>query len=83
MLKLKQCFKKFLHRFRKSKIKAVYDDDLAGMLESLGVLEKIEKGELICIYCNEPVSIDNIGAIFSERGKVKFVCSKSNCLTKI
>lgn len=83
MLKIKQYFTKFLYRFRKSKIKAIHEDDLVDTLESLGILGKINKGQSTCYYCGEVVNIKNIEAIFSKNGKINFICSNPKCISKI
>jgi len=78
-----QIIKSFFHRLKKSKIKAVHDSDLTGVLSSLGVLQKVQNGEAVCEFCKGAVSMENLEAVFSEKGNIKFICSKPDCVSKI
>lgn len=83
ILRFPQIIKSFFHRLKKSKIKAVHDSDLNGVLSSLGVLQKVQNGEAICEFCKDVVSIENLEAIFNEGGNIKFICSKPDCVSKL
>lgn len=62
-------------------LKAVHDDDLITLLTSLGYYDKIKRGECTCFFCNDLLTLNNIGAIFPYDGEVKFSCNRENCLT--
>lgn len=81
--KIKKYFGTLIYRFKKSKVKAVYDDDLPLLLESLGILEKVRQGEVNCVYCGNTVNLDNLEAIFLKNKEIKFVCSKPICISKL
>lgn len=81
--KIKKYFETLIYRFKKSKVKAVHDDDLPLLLESLGILEKVQKGEVNCVYCGNTVNLDNLEAIFLKNKEIKFVCSKPICISKL
>ena len=83
MSKIKERFKKFIHSFKRSKIKMVHESDLIGLLGSLGVLEKIEKDESFCTNCKKPININNIEAILSNHGEIQFVCSSPSCAARL
>lgn len=83
MFKIKQNIKKLINSFKRFKIKAVHEDDLIEMLKSIGILEKVEKGEFLCVCCGEVINIDNLEVFFIKNGKKKFVCSKSICISNI
>jgi hypothetical protein len=58
---------------------AVYDDDLEGLLASLGELTAVKGGQRRCKFSEDTISIDNLHAIFPESGTVKYVCNKPAC----
>ena len=60
-------------------IKAVYDDELAGFLRGLGILEDLESGKLTCFFCDTVVGYDNLLAIVPIRNEIAVVCDKSEC----
>jgi hypothetical protein len=63
-----------------SVISAVHDDDLVEFLDNLGVRSSLDRGELKCKFCHEPINFDDLGAVFPEGGDVKLVCDKPACL---
>lgn len=67
----------------KHAIKAVEDQDLEKYLNSLGVLEEIKKGEVLCQYCGNKITIESLEAIVPRDGSVKFVCRNKNCMNQI
>jgi len=83
MLKIKQNIQKLINSFKRFKIRAVHEDDLMEMLKSMGILEKVEKGEFVCVCCGETININNIEVFFLKHGEKKFVCSKSICISNI
>lgn len=44
-------------------VDAVFDDDLWGILESLGLLEALDAGELTCAKTGVRLSRENLGGI--------------------
>ncbi len=83
IFKIKKCVKSFPYRFKKAKIKAVHESDLVGVLQSLGVFDRINGGTEKCVSCGDTISLENIEAIFLNKGKIKFICSKNECVSKI
>jgi len=81
--KFKENTKSFMNRFKKARIKAVHDSDLVGVLESLGVFERVQNETEKCVSCSETVTIENLAAIFLSKGKIKFICSKNDCVSKL
>ncbi len=65
------------------RLRAVYEDDLIKLLESIGIKRAIEKGELKCHVCNEVVTIDSLQAIIPLKKNIGVLCSKTTCLNKI
>lgn len=83
IFKIKECIKSFPYRFKKAKIKAVYESDLVGVLQSLGVFGQISNGTEKCASCGDTIDLENIEALFLNKGKIKFICSKNDCVSKI
>ncbi len=62
---------------------AVNDDDLIGLLRSIGCLEKIEAGEIFCSECNIPITMKNLQFILpTANAQFTFVCNTPSCVEK-
>lgn len=71
-----------MHLFSRSKTqKAVYDEDLISLLESLGVLDAVNAGNYKCDECNCTITIENIGSLYKKGNEIKFKCNKIDCLS--
>jgi hypothetical protein len=64
-------------------MKAVFDDELRGFLERLGVWPKFERGELKCKFCGTQISFENLHSLFPQSGDVKFVCDRPECTQQL
>lgn len=64
---------------REGKLKAVHDDDIEKLIRSLGCLGEIERGEMLCHYCNKVVTLGSIACIFPLNGEVAICCSDDGC----
>lgn len=69
--------------FQRKKIAAVHDDDLPDLLESLGVLHKLNDGKLVCPFCSLVLNIENIGAIYHSDEGIKLLCDTPQCLSSL
>lgn len=67
----------------KKEIGAVHRHDLEILLQHLKLLDNFRAGKIKCQFCNEVLRDDNFGAIYPERNKILFSCSKLECLTKV
>ena len=67
----------------KGRVSAVHDDDLYEYVEKLGVRRRLERGEMTCFECHDPLSLENISAIFPDSGAIKGVCNKLDCLSAL
>lgn len=65
---------------RKIDIPAIHDKDLKNVLKSLGLLEKLEKGELFCDNCKKQMSWDNLFALKVIENKVVLFCDEPDCI---
>ena len=53
-------------------MKAVYDDDLVTLLKSLKVYDEITNGKILCKYCQQQITLENLGAIIPADGEIAF-----------
>ena len=68
---------------KNASLKAVHDDDLFGLLSSLGVYESLVQGKCSCNFCGETITIDNLGSIFPLNNTICFSCNKEACLQQM
>lgn len=64
-------------------IKAVYDADLEALLTSLGVIEDVCAGKFHCMFCGEPINMDNIDGIIPHHNDIAFSCNAPACRLKL
>lgn len=64
------------------KIKAVHADDVCDFLKSIGEYEKILNGEIMCKYCGEKITLNNISTIFPSNREVCYCCNKDGCIER-
>ena len=67
----------------KKVINAIHEDDLEKYLEKLGLLTKINKGEINCYFCKEKIEIKNLDCVFAYENDIKFCCDKISCYVKL
>lgn len=67
----------------KIKLKAVHDNDLIGLLESLGLYGKFKAGELKCSFCKDIITFENLHSFFPDSGSIKQTCSKPECVKSL
>ena len=62
-------------------VAAVLSEDVARLIEQLGLREEFERGECHCHICNDIVNYTNLKLLFPmENHKVGFVCNKPKCV---
>lgn len=83
LFKIKKFFSTLPEHFKRTQVKAVYDSDLKGLIESLGITNEIETGNRSCKFCGTSITFENLQAIQKESGELKFICTKSECFSKI
>ncbi|MBU0614177.1 hypothetical protein KJ766_02755 [Patescibacteria group bacterium] len=64
-------------------VTAVHDNDLVVFLNSIGLLQKIEAGEVCCAKCGATVNLDNLGAVFPQNNIIQLICESPLCLSEI
>lgn len=83
IFRVKKFFKSIPGLFKRTQIKAVYDDDLKSLIDSLGISPDIESGNFKCKYCSAVITFENLQAISKESGEIKIVCSNLECVSKL
>lgn len=64
-------------------LKAVHDDDLKKLLQSLELHEKIVNEQLRCKFCKTIITLDNLHSIFPQSGNIQLVCSNPDCIKQL
>lgn len=67
----------------KEKIHAVSDNDLDRLIESLGLVESLEKELLFCSCCGKKISRENVGGIYPVKKEIRICCNTLECLERI
>lgn len=58
---------------------AIFDDDLWSLLESHGLLERLDAGELKCAITGEPLCRENLGGlVMGEDGKLLLISDSAD-----
>ncbi|MBW3590072.1 MAG: hypothetical protein KY429_11710 [Actinobacteria bacterium] len=65
---------------QKHSLKAVFDDDLEGLLQSLGLLGDFKSQRIRCAFCGDVILWENLYSVFPDSGSVKVSCSKPSCV---
>lgn len=68
---------------KKHRLHAIYDDDLLHFLESLGLKNAIESGDVRCHFCNDIVSLDTLQAVFPIGNHIGVSCLKQECIKRL
>lgn len=64
-------------------VDAVLSEDVARIIEGLGLREEFERGECHCYICNDIVNYTNLKLVFPmENHKVGFLCNKPRCFVE-
>ena len=63
----------------KKKILVVHEQNLDSFLESLGLLEALENGELVCGVCGSVITRENFRCVYPDNGEIKACCSALHC----
>ena len=68
---------------KKATIWGVHDDDLEGLLRSVGLLGRLLSGRLRCAFCSSVISMENLHSIFPHGGVIKVSCSDAQCVKEL
>ena len=64
-------------------VDAVLSEDVARVIEKLGLREEFERGECRCHICNDIVDYTNLKLLFPmDNHQVGFLCNKPQCFVE-
>jgi len=55
--------------------------DLEQFLKNIKKYNDFKEGKILCKFCNEPITLDNICAILLRKDDFIFLCNKESCYT--
>ena len=61
------------------RIKAVLDSDMDAFLESLGLLERLNTGQLQCAICGKKVTRENFFCVYADDSVIRVCCDDLQC----
>lgn len=65
-------------------LQAVLDEDLEGLLRSIGRLDSINDGRVVCRFCGDLVSLQNLQAILPLSDEdFWFICNRPSCVERL
>ena len=62
-------------------INAIHDKDLRTILDNFGLAEKIDNNSLLCGFCYQPISWNDIGALLIKEGRIILCCKLLDCIS--
>ncbi|MBC8180210.1 hypothetical protein H8E88_03715 [candidate division KSB1 bacterium] len=81
LFKVKYFFKRIKNKISKTKIFAVYENDMEKLLTDMSLLDKINSKSLSCKNCGKIINVNNIGGILSINKNIEIICDRSICLS--
>jgi hypothetical protein len=68
---------------RRTEINAVYEEDIPGTLEAMGLREEYESGRLRCTICGQSVADGGLGAARRSGSRFQVACRRLDCVRKL
>ena len=65
---------------KKLRLPAMRESDLRHLLKSHDMTEAIDRAEIECMCCGNPLTWDDIGGIIVKEGALKLVCVTTDCI---
>jgi len=63
---------------QRKELHAILDEDFISFLQQNSLYDSFSKGEIICGFCGDTITLENIYAIFYTDG-YRFCCDKFGC----
>lgn len=67
---------------RQSDLNVVTSEDLTVLARSLGILDDLTAGILGCEFCEEPVDLGTVFAVYPAPPEVSVVCNDPDCIRR-
>ena len=64
----------------KEVVRVIYHENVAQFFESLGLSEKLARGEIRCAVCDQVVTLQNFRAVTKKSGILLFCCDNEACI---
>jgi len=64
-------------------LQAVYDEDLDGLLQSLGLRQDLDNGNLRCFCCGAVLKRETVGCLFPFEGSIHLCCEAPPCMARL
>ncbi len=65
----------------KEKINIIHDKETERFFKRIGLLEKVLKNEIKCVFCNNTITLDNFRGAFKQNNNLHLVCNNENCFS--
>jgi uncharacterized protein YhfF len=59
------------------------EGETEAILAKLGLLQQVANGQIKCAVCSKTITVDNLGAVFEEKGQILLVCDDLKCLERM
>lgn len=71
-----------MEKQEKKVIRTIYHKEVADFFESLGLSEKLARGEIRCAICGDIITLENFRAVTRKSNRLLFCCDKELCIHK-
>jgi hypothetical protein len=65
----------------KEKINIIHDKETELFFKRIGLLEKILKHEIKCVFCQDTITLTNFRGAFKKDNNLFLVCNKEDCFS--
>lgn len=65
----------------KEKINIIHDRETELFFKRIGLLEKLLKHEIRCVFCEDTITLANFRGAFKKDGNLFLVCNKEGCFS--
>lgn len=62
---------------------SVFEDDVSVFLNKIGILKKINAGEIFCHNCKKVITVENFGSILRLNSEYIVSCDEFDCSNKM
>ena len=69
-------------KMKKKTVHAVHESDLDVFLTSLGLQKDLQEGKLMCFFCKEKITRENLGSIIPKGKNIEVCCKSLRCYTR-
>ncbi len=63
-------------------IEVLHENDLPNLLVEFEMIKDFQNQNILCKFCNEPITLENIYGIYINKETLEFLCNKDLCYNK-